>query len=72
MLRLTGMLRWVVVSLLLLCESSDVALMLEAEGPCPVDPNLVLSVVERDVLAPASALYGVHCFLFCRLPHLFS
>ena len=67
------MLRWVVVSLLfLLCESSDVAPMLEAEGPCPVDPNLVLSVVERDVLAPASALYGVHCFLFCRLPHLFS
>ena len=62
MLRLTGMLHWVVVSLLLLCESNDVSSILDADAPCPVDPKLVLSVVDRAHLAPESSIYGVLSF----------
>ena len=64
MLRLTGMLHWVVVSLLLLCESNDVSSILDADAPCPVDPKLVLSVVERAHLAPESSIYGVLSFFY--------
>ena len=65
MLRLTGMLHWAVVSLLLLlCESNDVSSILDADAPCPVDPKLVLSVVERAHLAPESSIYGVLSFFY--------